>query len=125
MKAIDACAKTRGEGKVQVEALKIAFAILKTMEIDPNVQPNEVTYNNILKAVGYLLPDSEERNEIARAAFDKAKSNGMISVDVIRSVRKAMDNKTMRETLQPLEIDSGTIEYSKIPTAWCKNVFNR
>jgi Ca2+-binding EF-hand superfamily protein len=125
VKAIDACSKTRGEGKHQVEALKIAFAILKTMEIDPNVQPNDVTYNNILKAVGFLLPDSEERNQIARAAFDKAKANGMISVDVIRSVRKAMDNKTMRETLHPLEMDSGTVEYSKIPNAWHKNVLNR
>jgi Ca2+-binding EF-hand superfamily protein len=95
------------------------------MEIDPSVQPNEVTYNNIFKAVSYLLPDSEERNEIARAAFDKAKANGMISIDVIRNVRKAMDNKTMREVLQPLELSSGSIEYSKIPTSWCKNVANR
>lgn len=121
--AIDACAKTRGTGKEQVEALKIAFAILKTVELDKNVTPNEDTYNNIIKAVAYLLPDGSERTKIALAAFEKAKTSGKVSVDVVRTLRKALDNETMRDTLRPLETSTGFIDYTKIPTAWSKNIF--
>lgn len=121
--AIDACAKTRGTGKEQVEALKIAFAILKTVELDKNVTPNEDTYNNIIKAVAYLLPDGSERTKIALAAFEKAKASGKVSVDVVRNLRKALDNETMRDTLRPLETSTGFIDYTKIPTAWSKNIF--
>lgn len=121
--AIDACAKTRGEGTEQVEALKIAFAILKTVELDPNVRPNEDTYTNIIKAAAYLLPDGAERNKIALAAFDKAKASGKVSIDVVRNLRKAVDNQSMRAALGPLEADNGYIDYTKIPPAWSKNVF--
>lgn len=121
--AIDACAKTRGEGTEQVEALKIAFAILKTVELDPNVRPNEDTYTNIIKAAAYLLPDGAERNKIALAAFDKAKASGKVSIDVVRNLRKAVDNQSMRDALRPLEADNGYIDYTKIPPAWSKNVF--
>ena len=120
--AIDACAKTRGEGTEQVEALKIAFAILKTVELDPNVRPNEDTYTNIIKAAGYLLPDGAERNKIALAAFEKAKASGKVSVDVVRNLRKAVDNQSMRGALGPLEADNGYIDYTKIPAAWSKNL---
>ena len=121
--AIDACAKTRGTGKEQVEALKIAFAVIKTLELDKNVTPNEDTYNNIIKAAAYLLPDGAERTRIALAAFEKAKASGKVSVDVVRTLRKALDNETMRDTLRPLETSTGFIDYTKIPTAWSKNIF--
>ena len=58
-------------------------------------------------------------------AFEKAKASGKVSGDVVRTLRKALDNDTMREALRPLESSTGFIDYTKIPTAWSKNIFNK
>ena len=87
------------------------------------MKPNEDTYTNIIKAAAYLLPDGAERNKIAMAAFEKAKAAGKVSVDVVRTLRKALDNQTMRDALGPLETENGYIDYTKIPTVWSKNAF--
>jgi hypothetical protein len=106
-------------------ALKIAFAILKTVEMDDVVSPNQDTYTNIIKAAAYLLPDGQERNKVAMAAFEKAKAGGMVSVDVVRVLRKALDNQMMREALAPLESGNGYIDYKAIPAYWSKNVYGQ
>lgn len=123
--AIDACAKTRADGLAQMGALKIAFAILKTIEMDEKISPNQDTYTNIIKAAAYLLPDGEERNKVALAAFEKAKAGGMVSVDVVRVLRKALDNRSMREALGPLSSGNGYIDYKAIPSYWSKNCYGQ
>jgi len=108
-----------------VDALKIAFAIFKTAEMDANVVPDEDTYNNIIKAAAYLMPPGDERNRLAMVGFEKAKEAGRVSIDLVRTLRKALDIDCMRDALKPLENETGNIDYRKIPAAWSKNVNSR
>lgn len=106
-----------------MDALKIAFAILKTVEMDKSVQADEDTYNNIIKSAAYLMPPGDERNRLALVGFDKAKAAGKVTMDTVRTLRKALDNDCMREVLAPLENEMGNIDYRKIPKTWSKNVY--
>lgn len=115
--AIDACAKSHGD---QVEALKIAFAILKTVEVDENVTPIDHTYSNTIKAVAFLLPTGSERNKLALAVFKKAKKDGMVSGEVMKNMRKALDGEAMRDLLS-----ENSIENQQVPSSWSKNVRKR
>mmetsp|Transcript_32052 Transcript_32052/g.48743 ORF Transcript_32052/g.48743 Transcript_32052/m.48743 type:complete len:559 (+) Transcript_32052:161-1837(+) len=115
--AIDACAKSRGD---QVEALKIAFAILKTVEMDENVKPIDHTYSNTIKTVAFLLPTGSERNKLALAVFEKAKKDGMVSGEVMKNMRKALDADAMHELLSEDFSDN-----QQVPHSWNKNVRRR
>jgi hypothetical protein len=115
--AIDTCALTRGDGKNQLAALKIAFAILKTMELDETVKPNEYTYSHVFKAIAYLMPPGKERNQVSLATLNKAKLEGFVSKDVIKNLKKAMDTDDVHRAL-------GSDDYEKLPGSWSKNVYN-
>lgn len=120
--AIDACARCQGDTKQQTEALKIAFAILKSIQMEPDMEPNHVTYGTVLKATAFLLPAGEERNKVASALFEKARAAGMIDVNMIKNMRKAVDSNLMRELFVDMADQKGHINYNNIPPAWSSNV---
>jgi hypothetical protein len=128
--AMDACTKTRGTPAQQTAALKIAFAIFKTMEITNNIVPNHVTYGTLLKAISALVPLGDEtRNTLSKAVFDKATKAAQVDRNVIQQLQKSCDtavlqslllsdpNNSMRQTS-----NNGNIDYEKIPIQWSKNV---
>lgn len=120
--AIDACARCQGTTKQQTEALKIAFAILKSIQLEQDMEANHVTFATILKATAFLLPAGEERNKVASALFEKARAAGMVDVEMIKNMRKAVDNNVMQELLQNLQDKKGHVNYNNIPPAWSRNV---
>jgi hypothetical protein len=116
--AIDVCATTQAasssmslemSAKLQLASLKIAIAILKAIEVEgqkhnltnelPMIQPNSVTYGKLLRAIGSLLPPGAERNQIAKAIFQKAITAGQVDMSVIRNLQKAADISILHELL--------------------------
>jgi hypothetical protein len=111
-----------GDTKQQTEALKIAFAILKSIQMEPEMEPNQITYSTVLKATAFLLPAGDERNKVASALFEKARAAGMIDIVMIKNMRKAVDSNVMRELLAEMTDPKGHINDEQIPPAWSKNV---
>ena len=105
-----------------MEALKIAFAILKTIEQEPGMEPNANTYANLCRIAGFLLPHGKERNEIAAKVFEIAKNASQVSPDVIKFFRIAVDSKFRHQYLGPLEDERGYVHYDRAPKAWSRNV---
>jgi hypothetical protein len=123
--AIDACAKTRGTTEQQTAALKIAFAIFKTMEVSSSVFPNHVTYATLFKAISSLLPsDTDERNTISKMVFEKAVKAAQVDQFVIKNLQKSCDASTLQSLLSDtiMNKSNGHIDYDKIPVLWSSKV---
>jgi hypothetical protein len=119
--AIDACARCQGNVEQQTEAMKIAFAILKTIEMDDLSKPDAVTYSTIMRAVTFLMPDGQERQKVAVAVFEKAKKNGLVEFATVRNLRRAVNAETMRTALEGKVDRNGSFDYSELPLAWSRN----
>lgn len=118
--AIEACSRCQGTTEQQTEALKIAFAILKTIEMDDVANPSATTYKNILSTVS-LLPPGRERNKIASSVFAKSKAAGLADFDTVRTLRRTVDSDTMRDCLEGKLDSNGVFHYEELPAAWSKN----
>ena len=120
--AIDACARCQGSMEQQTEALKIAFAIFKSAQADAAIRVNGTTFSTVLKAVGYLLPAGNERNQVASAIFEKAKNAGMVEVNGVKTLRKCVDHVVMVKLMEGTAVDQyGNFDYYNMPAAWTKN----
>jgi len=119
--ALDACSRVKGTVEQETAALKIAFAIFKSIERD-NMQPNHVVYATLLKATGALMSHGDERNSISRAVFGKAVASGQADVSVVKALQKSSDSSVQHELLEPITGLHGEILYNKVPEAWTKNV---
>mmetsp|Transcript_9028 Transcript_9028/g.8611 ORF Transcript_9028/g.8611 Transcript_9028/m.8611 type:complete len:706 (-) Transcript_9028:112-2229(-) len=125
---LDACAKTRGSNEQLSHALKIAFAIHKSMIFhskkgNGSVTPNHITYATLFKTTHKLIPESGgERNSIVKALFENAKRAGQIDRYVITNLQLAADVDLFRELMDPITDRNGYMHYDDLPQDWCKNV---
>jgi hypothetical protein len=117
---IDTCARTRGSAEQQNAALRIAFAVFKAMQLDKSVQVSHALFSKLLNAVYYLLPNGKERNQVAKALFEKAIVAGQVDDGVIWHLQKTADGSAVEELLAPTRDEYG--RFKKIPVAWNKNV---
>ena len=126
--AIDACARTRGTAEQQLAALKIAFAVHKAIQQDTHCggSGNTATFAMLLRAVGYLMPPGDERNQVGSAVFEKACRAGQVDVSVLTAMQRACDATRFAELLLSGETSrdpfSGYFDYDTIPTKWRRNV---
>lgn len=121
--AIDACAKSNtSDPVIQMNALKIAFAILKSIEIE-GMTPDHYTFTNLMKCPSYLLPNrTQEQRDIAIRLFQKTKGKGLAGFNVLRIFYHLVDPNTRRELLGPTLDSNGKIDPNKIPPTWTKNI---
>ena len=90
--------------------------------------PDHLTYSTLLRATAFLLPAGDERNQVARALFKKARTAGMVTTDLVKTMRKAVDNQFMEDLFgghdkhHYLRDRRGQLDYSNIPPAWSRNV---
>ena len=120
--AIDACARCQGSPDQKTEAVKIAFAILKTIEMDNNIEPDGVTYSTLIRALNFLMPSGDERNQVATAVFEKAKKAGLVEILTLKNLKMVLDNQSMRTALEGKLDQNGEFNYSNLPNAWKKKV---
>ena len=122
--ALDACARCQGDLHQQTDALKIAFAVFKAIQQDNQIEANSITYANLLRACSFLLQPGEERNNVAKVVFEKAKKAGMIDGRVMVQLKKTAGTPVLQELLDgfvPLD-RQGTYIFSSIPPNWSRNV---
>mmetsp|Transcript_30906 Transcript_30906/g.40459 ORF Transcript_30906/g.40459 Transcript_30906/m.40459 type:complete len:298 (+) Transcript_30906:3-896(+) len=120
--AMDACSRVKADSAKQMEALKIAFAILKSVELEKNMRTTGVMYATLMRAVASLMPPGNERSDISKAVFDKAVAAGMVDYGLLKFMRQAMDNERLHEVLDVLEDGRGNIDFNRMPSAWRKNL---
>ncbi|VEU37676.1 unnamed protein product [Pseudo-nitzschia multistriata] len=119
--AIDACARCQGSPDQKTESLKIAFAFLKTLEMDEEVEPDSTTYSTLIRALNFLMPSGDERNGVATAVFEKAKKAGLVELLTVKNLRMVLDSETMRTALEGKLERNGEFNYGNLPASWKKN----
>jgi len=133
--AIDCCGKVLASNELQATlskdgstlecettALKIAFALLKTMIVD-GVTPTSETYSKLLLCTRNVMPTGEERTKIAESVFNKAKDAGMADKNVLRALQQTVDSSYWQEFIvsNHLVTEPGRYDWDKIPNHWQKN----
>ena len=123
-RALQCCERTRGTNEEQMKALKLAFAIHKSMRLDKNsAPPNWETYGTLLRAAGFLLPAGPERSSVASAVFEQAKQARQVNRQVLVALKSAADLEVLVKLLAPLvDPDTGYFDFDKIPPSWSQNV---
>ena len=121
--AMDACARCQGDLHQQTESLKIAFAILKAIQVDPQLEPNAMSFSTLLRACAFLMPTGDERDKVAKAVFEKARKAGMGDFRVLLNLKKAVNTQMLQELLEGVPQDrNGTFDFNQIPPGWNRNV---
>jgi hypothetical protein len=120
--AIDACARCQGSTEQQTEAMKIAFAILKTIEMDEASKPNETTYSTLIRALSFLMPSGKDRDNLASVVFDKAKKAGLVDLACVKNLHRTVDRETLRVQLDGRLDRNGVFKYQDLPLAWSRNI---
>ena len=119
--ALDVCARTKGTVEQQTTALKIAFAVFKSIQLEKEkMTANHVTFGSLLHAVAFLMPPSDERNSVASATFSKAVTAGQVDQTVVRNLQKACDAEVYHRLLE--QDRERYIDFDKLPPAWGRNV---
>lgn len=120
--ALEACGKQRDKGVAN--ALKIAFAIFKTIEQpSSSVSPTEWTYTALLGCVASLLPASDERNKIASTVFRKAAAKQMVSKRMLFLLNRACDSEVFYNLLcqDMMPTINKKFDFDNIPSKWSKH----
>ena len=105
-----------------MEALKVAFAIYKTIQKEPKISPDSTTYANLAKVAAFLLPHGQERNDIAVKVMQMAKDAAVVSSEVVKFFQVAADSTHRHQELGELEDARGKVNYEDIPKAWRANL---
>lgn len=119
---IEACATLRGTFEQQGGALKVAFAVYKSIQSMKGEDATNVTYSTLLKATEQLMTAGDERNQIATVVFEKAKKEGMVDGEVLKHLRRAVDSTLYLELCAVAAQKNGYVDFEKIPQAWATNV---
>lgn len=119
--AIDACARSGGSPDQSAQALKIAFAVNKAI-LAAKMEPNQVTYSTLLKAVGKLLPAGSQRNDICKAVFEKCAAKGYVDASVLKSLEQSSDRDLYYQLVGAAADRNGNVCFDDIPREWSKNI---
>ena len=88
--AINVCAHCKHDKfyspEAKKDALKIAFAVLKSFENEKFDTIQSSTYSCILRATDNLMAKCEARDDIIKAIFTKASSSGLVEEQVANQV---------------------------------------
>lgn len=120
---LDSCARCQGNVDQQTAALKIAFAVLKAINLDPTMEATAMTYATILRAISFLLEPGDQRNQVGKTVFEKAVKAGMVDFRVLLQLKKSVHSTILSEVLQGVQQDrSGNFDFNAIPPGWNRNV---
>ncbi|GAX17441.1 hypothetical protein FisN_5Hh089 [Fistulifera solaris] len=122
--ALEVCAQVpESNGTSQLVALKIAFALLKSLEQHKVLKPNNITYNTLLRAISCLLPmGSQERDQVSKALFEKAKAAGQVDTNTLKNLQRAASVASYADVVAEMEGGTHFSADSPIPASWSRNV---
>ncbi|GAX13998.1 hypothetical protein FisN_5Lh089 [Fistulifera solaris] len=122
--ALEVCAQVpESKGTSQLVALKISFALLKSLEQHKVLKPNNITYNTLLRAISSLLPmGSQERDQVSKALFEKAKAAGQVDTYTLKNLQRAASVALYADVVAEMEGGTHFSADSPIPASWSRNV---
>lgn len=113
---IKACASTpRGSIHQRRAAFDLAHITFMECCKAKTVQPNDVTYGVMLKAVGRLLPNKNERNRYSKTLFSLCCSEGYLGEMTFNRLKMAVTKEVLNEL-------TGGRSYVELPKEWRRNV---
>ena len=121
---LDACARCQGNLDQQTAALKIAFAVLKAVNLDPDMEASAITYSTLLRAISFLLEPGAQRNQVGKVVFEKAAKAGMVDFRVMLQLKKSVEASVLQGLLKgEVQQDrNGNFDFNAIPPGWNRNV---
>ena len=81
------------------KALSIAVSIFNEMHKSDIVQPDAVSYGNMLKCIANLVPKGEVRNKMAVDVFTKCRNLGLVNGLVFDEIRRAVPADVLTDLL--------------------------
>ena len=132
---INTCAFCKNERiydhETQQQALKIAFAVLKSFENDGFDSITSHTYSCLLKATRNLVPRCATRDDLVEGLFEKCKSKGIVDETIAKSMMEMCEESRIESMFGDAfaeEDISGQrhtgkriIHLSKLPSEWTIN----
>jgi len=118
----------------QRRALQIAVQTFKRMRQELNVDPDTVSYGNMIKCVSNLMPHTNKlRGDMALQLFDKCCEDGLVGELVWNEVRKVVPSSIVQDRIRSSSsrADSsrnsnnkpvGTLRLLDLPRQWRNNL---
>ena len=101
-------------------ALKTAvetFSLMKRLSVNPDM----ISYGNMLKVVANLVPKGKTRTEMALQLFQACCNDGLVGELVWSEARRALPAKTLTELL-PTRKPISAIKIQDLPNSWKKSL---
>ena len=100
----------------QRDALKIASSTIGGMR-QSGVEPDTVTYGNLLKCFANLVPQGQGRSDMALRIFEKCIEDGLVGSLVWNEVRRAVPLQVLAQTFK-LKGPPGSMTLRDLPHKW-------
>ena len=115
---LNACAFSAMETTMdeQRDALKIAVGTIGGMR-KAGVDPDTVTYGNLLKTFSNLVPQGQGRSDMALKVFEKCIEDGLVGSLVWNEVRRTVPLKVLAQTFK-LKGSPGSLTLRDLPPKW-------
>jgi len=130
---LNACAYSSfGDDDEKKKALILALEIFEEMRNSRIVQPDSVTYCNLLRACSNLLSNEfsiSKREKTAVLLFQECSKQGLVDESVLKELKRAVSKpvllRTMKGRNNQVRFKDGKILFENIPKAWRRKVISQ
>jgi len=99
---LNACAFIRGTPEEKLESFNTARQIFRELLQSDYCEPNMVTYVNFMSCCGILLPQGDDRTNIACSIFRHSYQRGMMHEKLISGFRRSVAPETFRREMNEM-----------------------
>jgi hypothetical protein len=118
---MNACAYTiNGDLHQQNRAVEIAHSVLKDLEREHHLKPDQVTYGTFLKVCANQMPDSHTRQQVVEVVFKKCCRDGQVGNMVLTQLH-SLASPELYQSLVGRSIHE-PIQMEDVPKEWWCNV---
>lgn len=99
---------------VRQEALRIARGTFEESKKQFHIQPDEITFGTMLKAVNRLMKPGDSKRELIKNIFEECYANGQVGrmvIDEIRQVLSAGEIEEIRDKVRHRRRDSSVADF--------------
>lgn len=113
------CARTVTDLEGRKEAMKIAMRTYNKLVDDPKEHANHIVYGTLFKAISYLIPISQSRDDLVRKLFKRCCDKGYVDGFVLSQIK--CSSKDLFNEIQS-EYGKGDDLQKLLPSKWTRNV---
>jgi len=117
---MNACAYTTGDVPERNRAMEIAHKVLKYLEADESVKPDQVTYGTFLQVCHNQMPVCSTRDQIVEMIFQKCYRDGQVGNLVLQQLKQTI---SWQQYYDLIGIDPESVHgMEDLPEDWWCNV---